>query len=118
MAYDVLRPGATSPDGKYARLLERANLMLSRPKVEVNGFLQAENDLYIFLAVTDTSTQKTENFKVREGEEFYEPIDPQTNTKKNPQLRVVRVIGDQQSVELLYIPANETWVVPGPKTKG
>jgi len=118
MAYDVLRPGATSPDGKYARLLERANLMLSRPKVEVNGFLQAENDIYIFLTVTDTTTQKTENFKVREGEEFYEPVDPQTNAKKTPQLRIVRIIGDQQSVEILYIPANETWIVPGPKNKG
>ncbi|MCX8065048.1 MAG: hypothetical protein N3G21_07735 [Candidatus Hydrogenedentes bacterium] len=118
MAYDVLRPGATSPDGKYARLLERANLMIARPKVEVNGFLQAENDIYIFLTVTDVTTQKTENFKVREGEEFYEPVDPQNKTKKSPQLRVVRVIGDQQSVELLYIPANETWIVPGPKTKG
>lgn len=118
MAYDVLRPGATSPDGKYARLLERANLMISRPKVEVNGFLQAENDIYIFLTVTDTASQKSENFKVREGEEFYEPEDPQTRTKKPPQLRIVRVIGDQQSVEILYIPANETWIVPGPKTKG
>ncbi len=118
MAYDVLRPGAIAPDGKYARLLERTNLILSRPKVEVNGFLQAEKDIYIFLTVTDTATQKTENFKVREGEEFYEPVDPQTNKKKPPQLRIVRVIGDQQSVEILYIPANETWIVPGPRTKG
>ncbi|HOK08530.1 MAG TPA: hypothetical protein PLT82_01580 [Candidatus Hydrogenedens sp.] len=116
--FDVLRPGATAPDGKYARLLERAQLMLSRPKVEVNGFLQADNDLYVFLSVTDTATNKTETFKVREGEEFYELIDPNTKEKKPAVLKIVRVIGDQQSVEILYIPANDTWIVPGPKTKG
>ncbi|MGC9054065.1 MAG: hypothetical protein ACP5KS_09305, partial [Candidatus Hydrogenedens sp.] len=116
--YDVLRPGASAPDGKYARLKERAELMLSRPRVEVTGFLQAENDLYVFLTVTDTKTNKTENFKVREGEEFYEPVNPQTKQKESAKLRIVRVIGDQQSVELLYIPANDTWVVPGPKNKG
>ncbi|HOQ31227.1 MAG TPA: hypothetical protein PLA12_01825 [Candidatus Hydrogenedens sp.] len=116
--YDVLRPGASAPDGKYARLKERAELMLSRPRVEVTGFLQAENDLYVFLNVTDTKTNKTENFKVREGEEFYEPENPQTKQKEPAKLRIVRVIGDQQSVEILYIPANDTWIVPGPKNKG
>ncbi len=116
--YDVLRPGSSASDGKYARLKERAELMLSRPRVEVTGFLQAENDLYVFLSVTDTKTNKTETFKVREGEEFYEPINPQTKQKQSAKLRIVRVIGDQQSVELLYIPANDTWVVPGPKNKG
>ncbi len=116
--YDVLRPGATAPDGKYARLKERAELMLARPRVEVNGFLEADNDLYVFLTVTDTTTNKTESFKVREGEEFYEAIDPRTKEKVPAILRVVRVIGDQQSVEILYIPANDTWVVPGPKNKG
>ncbi len=116
--YDVLRPGASAPDGKYARLKERAELMLSRPRVEVTGFLQAENDLYIFLTVTDTKTNKTETFKVREGEEFYEPENPQTKQKEPAKLRIVRVIGDRQSVEILYIPANDTWIVPGPKNKG
>lgn len=117
-AYDVLRPGALGPDGKYNRLMEMAELMISRPRVDVNGFLESEGDLYVFLTVTDTKTNKKESFKVREGEEFYEPMDENTKTKKPPILKVVRVIGDQQSVELLYIPANDTWVVPGPRNKG
>jgi hypothetical protein len=93
--------------------------MMARPKVDVSGFLEADkNNLYVFLTVTDPITNKTESFKVREGEEFYEPIDPNTKQKKSAILRLVRIIGDQQSVEILYIPASDTWVVPGPKNKG
>ncbi len=107
------------PRWKYARLKERAELMMARPKVDVSGFLEADkNNLYVFLTVTDPITNKTESFKVREGEEFYEPIDPNTKQKKSAILRLVRIIGDQQSVEILYIPASDTWVVPGPKNKG
>jgi hypothetical protein len=89
--------------------------MLARPKVEVTGFITVDNDLYTFVRVTEKVTEKVETFKVREGEEFFEPVDPKTKQKKPAVLRLVRVIGDQQAVEFLYVPANDTWEVKGPR---
>ena len=115
MASDVLKPGVLAPDGRYASLMARAELMLARPKVEVTGFITVDNDLYTFVRVTEKVTEKVETFKVREGEEFFEPVDPKTKQKKPAVLRLVRVIGDQQAVEFLYVPANDTWEVKGPR---
>lgn len=114
-AVDVLKPGAAAD--RYATLMKRAELMIARPKVEVTGFVGVDNDVYVFARVTDETTKKTEMFKVREGEEFYEPEDPATKQKKPAILKLVRVIGDSQAAEFLYIPANDAWEVKGPSAR-
>lgn len=95
--YKVFQPGTQ----RYKSLERRADLMLARPKVTVKGFFELDGDLYAFLECTDPDTNEVTQYKVREGEEFHEV------------LRLIRIIGDNQAVELLYIPANDTWVVKG-----
>ena len=96
--YKVLEPGSE----RYKSLERRADLMLARPKVSVKGFFELNGDLYAFLQTTDPESGEVNQHKIREGEEFAEV------------LRLIRIIGDSQAVELLYIPANDTWVVKGP----
>ncbi len=98
-AYVALQPGSD----RYMKLEQRADLMLKRPTVQVKGFFNIDSQIYAFLLVTDPGAPKPESYKVREGEEFHGV------------LRLVRIIGDQQSVEILYIPVNDTWVVKGPR---
>lgn len=99
MLYQVVEPGSD----RYKKVEERADLMLARPDVHVRGFVQIGNDLYAFLEVLNLKTREVSTFKVREGEEFYDV------------LRLMRIVGNQQAVEILYIPANDTWTVQGPR---
>jgi hypothetical protein len=87
-AYDVVQPGNT----KYDRLKEQANLQINKPAVEVNGFFtdNADNQIYVFLKVTDPTTGKSEVQKVREGEEF-------------SGFRLVKIVGQQKGVTLEYL---------------
>lgn len=105
MAYNILYPGSD----KYAKDERRADLMLARPTVTVRGFMEPRDgsgDIYVFLECKDNDTGKVEKVQVREGEEFY-----------NGKLRLLRIIGDQQSVEILYVPANDSWTVKGPRER-
>ena len=96
--YLAMKPG----DTKYDRLVERANVMLARPVVSVRGFFDVDNELYAFLEVFDPTTKKKETYKIREGEDFHGVV------------QLIRIIGDKQSVELLYKPINDPWIVEGP----
>ncbi len=95
--YKALEPGSEC----YASLERRADLMLARPNVSVKGFFEIDGDLYAFLSCKEAESGEVTQYRVREGEEFHEV------------LRLIRIIGDKQAVELLYIPANDTWVVQG-----
>lgn len=98
--YEVLRPG----NERYASLSQRADLMLARPRVTVSGFFNVEGVIYAFLEVTDPNADPpVQSYRIREGEEFH------------GNLRLIRIIGAQKAVELLYIPANSTWEVSGPR---
>jgi hypothetical protein len=98
--YAVLRPG----NERYASLSQRADLMLARPRVAVRGFFNVEGDIYAFLEVSDPNADPpVQSYRIREGEEFH------------GNLRLIRIIGAQKAVELLYIPANSTWEVSGPR---
>jgi len=99
MLYQVVEPGSD----RFKKIEERADLMLARPDVHVRGFVQVENELYAFLEVLNLKTREVTTHKVREGEEFYDV------------LRLIRIVGNQQAVEILYIPANDTWTVQGPR---
>jgi hypothetical protein len=98
--YSELKPG----NDRYVTLNQRADLMLARPKVTVNGFFNVEGDIYAFLEVNDPAADPPiQSYRIREGEEFH------------GNLRLIRIIGAQKAVELLYIPANSTWEVSGPR---
>lgn len=99
MSYSILQPG----NDRYAKLELRADLMLKRPVVTVKGFFQVGDgkELYAFLDVKDKETGAVTSHKVREGEEFHSV------------LQLVRIVGDQQAVEILYIPVGDTWTVKG-----
>lgn len=99
LAYEVLEPG----NNRFARLKEQAQLMNQIPKSYVRGFVNVDNEEYVFIEVEDRKTGKRETYKVREQEEFADVF------------RLVRIIGNNQKVEILYIPANYTFERNGPR---
>ena len=113
LVFEALQPGSD----RYAKIKQEANLMLARPKVEVTGFMESGSDTFIFLATTNNLTGEKKTFKVREGEEFYAP--PKIGDEPNTQnlLRVVRIIGNKQAVELEYKLVNYIWQVEGPRAR-
>lgn len=102
MAYAIIRPG----DEKYKSTEKKAELLMARPIVLVRGFFNVEGskngELIAFLECKDLETGKIKTEKVREGQDFYDG-----------KLRLVRIIGNQQSVEVLYKAADSTWIVKG-----
>lgn len=97
--FKIFEPGSD----KYLSYIEKADLMMARPTVTVKGFFELDDGLYAFLEVGDKVTKEKKSYKIREGEEFHDSI-----------LRLVRIIGDKQSVEVEYTPINTTWIVKGP----
>ncbi len=97
--FKVMDPGAT----RFDTLAERARLMLIRPVVSIKGFVETNGELYAFLEIYDVEKQKSFTYQVREGEEIHGV------------LRMVRIIGDREKIEMLYIPVNDVWEVLGPK---
>jgi hypothetical protein len=83
----------------------------------VTGFVQTGGEVYTFLEVTDPESSAKETFKVREGEEFYRPAKIGSVPNNSEVLRLVRIIGNQQEVEIEYKLANFLWKVPGPRTR-
>jgi len=113
LVFEALQPGSD----RYAKTKRDADLMLAKPNVEVTGFLESGNDTFIFLVTTNNLTGEKKTFKVREGEEFYAP--PKVGDEPNTQnlLRVVRIIGNKQAVELEYKLVNYVWQVEGPRAR-
>ncbi len=76
-----------------ARLQERADLNLGRPKVAVRGFLEDEqkDQVYVFLELTDRVTGEIKTVIAREREE----VDG---------LRIIRIEGKNDKVVLEYLP--------------
>ncbi len=85
---EIMAPGNT----KYAKIKEQCNLYLSLPKVTIKGFFNVDtrkDEIYAFLHLKNSDgTQK--DVKVRPGEEF-------------DGCRFVRIIGNQQGVELEFL---------------
>ncbi len=101
MLYGILQPG----NERYAKVAEHAEIMLNRPQVTVTGFIELDGELYAFMDLFDPKTGETTNYRRREGEEFHGVM------------RLVSIIGNQQSVELEYLPARYIWSVPGPRER-
>lgn len=111
--YKVIQPGSD----RYAKLERDAEMMMARPEVVVTGFVQTGGEIYAFLEVKDPISGAKETFKVREGEEFYHPDKIGSQPNSSEVLRLVRIIGNQQEVEIEYKVANFLWKVPGPRTR-
>ena len=101
MAYAALQPG----NERFSTLQEQATVMMNRPQITVTGFVELDGELYAFMDLFDPKTGETEQYRRREGEEFHEVM------------RIVRIIGNQQSVEVEYLPARYIWTVPGPRER-
>lgn len=98
---------------RYQSVRKTTDLMMARPWIMVTGFATIDaNDLQVFLTVQDPLTGKQDDLRVREGEEFY----PDAEGKSV--LRLVKVIGNQSSVEFEYLKLpGYTWEEPGPKNR-
>ncbi len=101
MVYAALQPG----NERFASLMEQAEMMMNRPQITVTGFVELDGELYAFLELFDPGTGETEQYRRREGEEFHDVM------------RLVRVVGNQQAVEVEYLPARFVWEVPGPRER-
>jgi hypothetical protein len=100
MLYEVVRPG----DDRYAKRKETLKLLLARPRVSVRGFIDSAGELIAFLEVKEADSEAKEMYKIREGEEFHNV------------LKLIRIIGNNQAVEIEYLPLKDTFEVPGPKS--
>lgn len=100
MLYEVLKPG----DDRYAKRKETLKLLLARPKVNVRGFIDSGGELIAFLEVIDADSTEKHMYKIREGEEFHNV------------LKLIRIIGNKQAVEIEYLPLKDSFEVPGPKS--
>jgi len=99
--HTALQPG----NERHASLLEHADLMLGCPRITITGFLELDGEIYAFLDLFDPKTGETTPYRRREGEEFHDVM------------RIVRIVGNQQSVEVEYLPARHVWTVPGPRER-
>lgn len=98
---------------RFAKLEQKADVLLSRPQVEVTGFIESNGTTDIFLRVTDSQVSPSaKSYTVREGEEFHER---EFEGSVKPILKVVSIVGANQAVELEYLPIHDTWTVVGPK---
>lgn len=105
LCYLEMDPSSTA----YTKLLERARRYLKRPNVKVTGFIEIDNETLVVLEVSERGSSEKDIFKVRVGEEFYEK-------DGKDQLKLNRIIGNNQEVELLY-DGDIDWRVPGPDNK-
>lgn len=99
--YKVLHP----ENPRFDRTQEYAELMLKRPVLTVTGFMELDEEIYVFIDLFDPTDGKTTAYRVREGEEFH------TN------MRLVKIIGNQYSIEVEYLPLNYSWECIGPKKR-
>lgn len=100
-AYLVFQPDNT----RFEKTREYADLMVKRPVLTVTGFMELDNELYVFIDLFDPTDGVTTAYRVREGEEFHKV------------LRLVKIIGNQQSIEVEYLPLSYSWICIGPKKR-
>ena len=101
MIYAALQPG----NERYSSTQEQATIMMNRPQITITGFVELDGELYAFMDLFDPKTGETTQYRRREGEEFHDVM------------RIVRIVGNQQSVEVEYLPARYIWTVPGPRER-
>ncbi len=102
LVYEVMEPGSNRYDKRKQRALD----VLNRPKVTCNGFIETDGVLHANLEVYDKELKVKENYFVAEGDLFH-----------HDKLQLVKVIGNNSSVQLKYLKTDDTWVVPGPKER-
>jgi hypothetical protein len=102
---------ALQPDNsRYDKLRVYADEMVRRPILTVTGFIELDEELYVFIDLFDPITGETSAYRIREGEEFHERDDKTV-------MRLVRIVGNKQSIEVEYLPVNYSWLCIGPKER-
>jgi hypothetical protein len=104
--YKALQP----ENSRYDKLQLYSDEMVKRPLLTVTGFIELDNELYVFIDLFDPTTGETTPYRSREGEEFHE-----RNGKTV--MRLVRIVGNKQSIEVEYLPINYSWLCVGPKER-
>ena len=99
--FQVFQPDNT----RFEKAREYADLMVKRPILTVTGFMELDNELYVFIDLFDPTTGQTTAYRIREGEEFH------------GNMRLVKIIGNQYSIEVEYLPLNYSWECIGPKKR-
>ena len=102
LCYQVLEPA----DKKYDALLAKTEILLNMPGVKLRGFTTVDTDVYAFFEIFDPKTYAHTTAKVREGEEFY-----------NGRFQFIRIIGNQESAEILYKEADYALKLGGPRQR-
>jgi len=101
--YNIIDPGS----GRYDKLFQRIRLYMARPVVRVTGFMEVNGVPNVFVLVQT----KDENFEFAEELDYTVPVGELFHEDK---LRVTEIIGDQDQIEVEYLPTGDVWVVEGP----
>lgn len=104
--YKALQPDSN----RYEKLQSYSDEMVKRPILTVTGFIELDDELYVFIDLFDPTTGQTKAYRCREGEEFHE-------RDNKTVMRLVRIVGNKQSIEVEYLPANYSWLCIGPKER-
>ncbi len=98
----ALRTQLTPDTSQTEKLLARAEQILSRPKITVQGFMDVGSQLLIILECKNLKTGETQTYRISEGEDF------------GDNLRLSRIIGNREAIEILDKTTKDTWEVSGP----
>ena len=83
--------------------MEQATIMMNKPQITVTGFVELDGELYAFMICLIPRQVK--------------PRYAAAKVRSFTMMRTVRIVGNQQSVEVEYLPARYIWTVPGPRER-
>lgn len=109
-----LRFEVTSDRTQTEKLESLAKQILARPKITVQGFMEVGSQLFILLQCRDLKTGQTRTFRVLESEDFGEPEGFGAGEDFRDKLKLSRVIGNREAVEIYDYKTKDTWEVAGP----
>jgi hypothetical protein len=95
--------GTTKELDRLDRILKRAETVLARPNIMIQGFVGTGESMLVILECTDRRTGVTEDYRVRAGEEF------------RGEYQLTRVVGNNQGIEIKHVPTDDSWEVEGPQ---
>ena len=98
----VLNPDTSQTE----RMMTRAEQVLARPKITVKGFMEVGTQLFVLLEARSLQTGATGSYRIQEGEEFGQEM--------GANLKMTRIIGNREAIEVLDLKTNDSWEVEGP----
>lgn len=95
----MLHAGLTNNEEPTKRMKARADQILSRPQIKVQGFMESGSQLFISLRCKDLKSGAVADYRLQEGEEF------------GMGLKIVRILGNRQGIEIQDLTNSDTWEV-------